>query len=189
MTASRWLASILLIMPVAQLQGAQPRTSEKDSLEEVIVTTTTLKDLQQRIDRLEDAFYERFNALNAVRDFDTYCHEEARVGTRIARRYCRAVYVDNALEKEAQDYAVFLQRSSPSTGRGGKTPPVIGGPPVPALIEVEARKEAYRQNLRDVVGAHPELLELLVERSRLGDRYEALRRAASGATAASDAPR
>lgn len=175
--------TVLLLMTAAlsqPLRAAAPAADTAAQLEEVLVTTATLKDLQVRIDRLEDAFYERFNALNTVRDFDTHCHQEARIGTRIERRYCRAVYVDKALEKEAQDYTIFLQRSSSKT--------VNGGPPPSAMVDIEPRREAYRQNLRDVVGRHPELLELLAERSKLGERYETLHRKTFGATGKTETP-
>lgn len=170
----------LLLAPLAPAANAPaPGNAGKEPLEEVVVSAATLKDLQLQIDRLEDAFYERFNALNEVREFDTFCHQEARVGTLIKRRYCRAVYVDKALEQEAQDYTIFLQRST-SGGAGGKSAPVFGGPPPPALAAMEARRDAYRQNLRDVVAKHPELLQILEERSKLGERYEALHRKTFG---------
>jgi hypothetical protein len=54
------------------------------------------------------------------------------------------------------------------------------------VVEIDARKDAYRQNLREVVAKHPELLQLLEERRKLGERYEALHRKVFGAKPAAE---
>jgi hypothetical protein len=133
--------------------------------------------------RIEDRFYLRYNELNTNDDFDVHCVSEARTGTRLKKRSCRAVYEDRALQEEGQEAAFFRQRIHvPSKGGvgGGSNPTqrevVPGGPPVQAIVTTEIRRPEYRANVRDVVSRNPELQRLLQQRAEVGKRYETLQR-------------
>lgn len=166
----RWAsrgALLLAVLFCAHLPGAE----DTQQLDEVVVEATRarLVAMRDELVRLEDRFYERYNELNTVKDFDVHCHQEARIGTRLERRYCRAVYEDKALGAEAQDYYLFQMRLM-------QDPPIAGGPPPPALMATEARKNDFRRNMVKVTGMHPELLDILRERAEVAELYEAARR-------------
>jgi hypothetical protein len=140
-------------------------------LDEVVVESTRgkLKEMVQEMVKIEDQFYERYNELNTNDDFDMRCAEEARIGTKLKRRYCRPVYENNALRDEAYQYYWQLSSYTDPT-------PKPEAPPVPAIVAIEARREEYKDNLRKVASEHPELVKLLQERYEMGQRYEATRR-------------
>ena len=165
---------------LAQGVLAAAPTEREPGLDSVLVegNRTTLEQLRQEMIRIEDRFYERYNELNIRHDFDVHCVVEAPIGTRFKSRYCRAVFVSNALQEEGREDTLYHQRIH--TTPGGETV-VIGGPPPPAIQAIEMRRPEFRDNLRDVVRQNPELLRLLRERYALAERYEAVRRAKSGA--------
>lgn len=150
---------------------------ESEALDEVVVAGSLdeLNRLRDTLMELEDRFYERFNQLNNLDDFDTHCHLEARIGTLIKRRYCRAVFQDEAYAREGQEYAQyrFASESNPY-------PVAPGSPPVPAYVAMQARMEDYRDNMRKVVRSNPELLDLLRKRHDVEKQYETARRSAFG---------
>lgn len=165
----------LLLAPLAD--GASPADPAEQSAlrEEVVVEATRAKlnEIRHAMVRIEDRFYERYNELNTNDDFDVHCRREARVGTRIERRYCRAVYENKAYENEGRQGFINLQ------GLRDQAAPLPQGsvsPPVPAIAAIEARREEFRKNMRDVVSRDPELIDLLRERAELGQRFEAMRR-------------
>jgi hypothetical protein len=184
------LTVLLCLVSAPAAQGiASPATpDQKDSLDTVVVEGTRgqLNAMLQEMVKSEDRFFERYNKLNTNDDFDMRCFREARVGTRFMRRYCIAEYMNRAMQVQGQDYALFLQ-SNFDTSQGAATykqkndpPTLLGGPPVPAMVMIEARREDFRQNMRDVVSRNPELVKMLRERYELGQRYEATRRSLFG---------
>jgi hypothetical protein len=165
----------LLFAPLAQDTSASV-PSATDALDEVIVEGKRgqLDEMIQEMVVAEDKFFARYNELNANDDFDMHCFRAARTGTRLKSRFCTAVYMDKALQENGQDYALFLQRNF-KTG-GGTTysqdtnpPTLLGGPPVSAMVTIEARREDFKQNMRDVVARNPELVEMLRKRDELGN--------------------
>ena len=177
----------LLVAPIA-LSGAAVVAPGADApLDEVLVEVNRGKLIQEMI-KLEDRFFERYNELNTNDDFDTECDLETRAGTRVERRYCRAVYQTRALQKEASGYLYFLQKNNgpPSNNpapQGVLTPPpspLLEGPPLPSYMEIVARRKDYQENVRKVVSQHPELQDLLRERYELGLRYEKVRNKGPG---------
>lgn|GEM_PF-998052 len=165
----------LLLAPLAHGASAADPADESVSREEVVVEATRAKlnELRLEMVRLEDRFYERYNELNGNDDFDVHCRREARVGTRLERRYCVAVYERKAYENEGREGAVNLQRL---LDQSSPMPQGSVSPPIPAIAAIEARREDFRKNMRDVVSRNPELIELLRERAELGQRFEAMRR-------------
>jgi hypothetical protein len=167
----------LLIAPLAQGASAPAPMDQKESLDEVVVkgTRSELDELRNEMVRIEDRFNERYNELNPNHDFDTHCHVEARIGTNTKRRYCRAVYQEQALEREGHDHLEAMKEMG-----NGERP---WAPPPPATVMIEARRKDYQNNIRNVVKKNPELLEMLRERYELGQRYEASQRKIFGSRA------
>ena len=166
---------LLLLAPLAFAANTEAAQEQKDSLDTVVVEGRLhqLESLRNEMVLVEDRFFERYNALNSVRDFDTHCQIEARTGTRTKSRYCRAVYQERAFEREGQDYSEALKTM---LGDGDTKDPKPWVPPTPPAIVIEARRKDYKDNIRDVVKRNPELIELLHQRYELGQRYDATRR-------------
>ncbi len=160
------LAAVLTLPALA----AVPAGPNSD-LDEVTVSGERVKieALRKEIVQLEDRFYDRYNELNTIDDFDIHCIEEARTGTRFIKRSCRAVYQEQALAEEGQAAFKILQRFRE------KGPTVSdSGPPVPATVTIERRLPEYKKNLQEVARRDPELTRLLEERGRLIERYDAV---------------
>ena len=64
---------------------AIPATQRPD---EVIVSGMRPEQIRAEIERVENAVYERFNALNNNDDFDIHCFEQAPTGSNIPERKC-----------------------------------------------------------------------------------------------------
>ncbi len=178
------LLQLLLFTPLAFAANTDLAHDQKESLDTVVVEGRLhqLETLRNEMVLVEDRFFERYNALNTKRDFDTHCSIEARTGTRTKSRYCRAVYQDKAFTREGQDYAEALKwmmnqgaDSGDPANRGGTAAnPWV--PPTPSTVMIEARRKDYKDNIREVAKRNPELIELLRQRYELGLRYEAIRR-------------
>ncbi|HMA10707.1 MAG TPA: hypothetical protein VKO83_02390 [Steroidobacteraceae bacterium] len=151
--------------------------SGQADLDEVTVSGERVKieALRKQIVQLEDRFYDRYNELNTVDDFDIHCIEEARTGTRFIKRSCRAVYQEQALAEEGQAAFRILQRFRE------KGPAIAdSGPPVPATLTIQRRLPEYQKNLEEVARKDPELTRLLQERGKLIESYDAALKKAWG---------
>jgi hypothetical protein len=155
------------------------------SLGEVVVQGSRIELAKMRAQMvvLEQRFFERYNALNPIDDFDVYCNMELRTGTRVKRQSCRSVYENRAFEREGREYLQFLQSNAitsggPVIGLTAEPPMMIGAPPAQtAEFEIGARRKEYQQNMIKVTRADPQLIELLRERSELIQRYNTLQKA------------
>ena len=185
------LLYLLLLLPIFPAGGALAANgAQAEPLDPVIVKGKRggLAEMRQEMVQLEERFFARYNELNTRDEFDTHCHQEARLGTRFERRYCRAVFEAEAFEKEARDFALFAQRSTSPDGspvmlaspEGRRLPPVWGGPPAPAIMDMEPLRKEYRANMVSVVSKHPELIEMARQRSEMEAQYEDARRKAFG---------
>lgn len=162
----RLLLPLLCVAACAPGLAAAPADP---ALDEVTVTGERVKieALRREIVQLEDRFYDRYNVLNTIDDFDIHCIEEAKTGTRFIKRSCRAVYQERAFAEEGQAAFKVLQRFRE------KGPAVAdGGPPVPASVTIERRLPEYKKNLEAVTRSDPELARLLEERARLIEKYD-----------------
>jgi len=162
------LACAALLMTFT-CQAAAP-AGAKTELDEVTVSGERVKieALRREIVQLEDRFYDRYNELNTVEDFDIHCFEEARTGTRFIKRTCRAVYMERAFAEEGQAAFRILQRF-----REGGPAVADSGPPVSATLVVQRRLPEYKKNLEAVARKDAELTRLLEERGRLVEQYDA----------------
>jgi hypothetical protein len=161
------LLSALLSTSAPSCLGAAP-ADEPANLDEVTVNGERVKldALREQIVQLEDQFYDRYNELNPIADFDVHCIEEARTGTRLIKRSCRAVYQEKALAEEGQAAFKVIQQMR-NTQRSES------GPPVSATLVIQERLPEFQKNLEEVTRKHPELAGLLEKRGKLIEKYEA----------------
>jgi hypothetical protein len=176
--------ALLLAAPHAQASAPAPAPAAQQSdLDEIVVQgqRVQLQEMRKELVRLEDRFYARYDELNTNDDFDIHCFKEARTGTRIIKRTCRAVYEDNALQEEGQAALAIRQYVQPGlqTYKYKDLPDprmLVGETPAPPIMAILARLDEFRANMKDVVSRDPQLLGLLRDRAELARRYEATRR-------------
>ena len=77
--------------------------------EEVVVRGG--RSIWRQIERAEDAFFDRFNAINSSDDFDIVCRMHAELGTTIKKRECRANFWREEDANAARDTLFRLQGS------------------------------------------------------------------------------
>lgn len=83
-------------------QDAPPSASQAAAgVDEIIVPGRAGEPLRVEIERLENAVYERFNALNNDDDFDIHCYEQAPTGSNIPVRTCWPNFAVRAEERAA----------------------------------------------------------------------------------------
>jgi len=92
--------------PVPQVAGA----------DEVIVRGRTAPRMRIEMERVENAFYERFNALNSRDEFDIVCMNEAPVGSHMPVRECLPEFALTAERRAAQDILRGMQGLGSSSG-------------------------------------------------------------------------
>jgi hypothetical protein len=182
-----------------QAQAASPTdnavTTSQEELDQVIVrgnSPKALAALREEMIRLEDNFFERYNELNTIKDFDVHCKAETSAGTKLKRRTCRANYMSDALAAEGQGHAEFIQKHPPEVrgappGEPPPDPPLIGSLPPPAIMDMDMRRKEYQQNLVSVSKKDPELAKMLSDLSKLNERYHTLQRS-RGKVSVDDAP-
>jgi hypothetical protein len=78
-----------------------------DRPEEIIVfARRSLRNLQVDVYRVEDSFFDAFNALNSRDEFDIYCRAEALPGSHIRHKQ----RFDGEVEKRCKDRVLFCRR-------------------------------------------------------------------------------
>lgn len=86
-----WVVLLGLGAPALGQERAAPQSSSE--LEELIVSGRKPENLRLEIERLENAVYERFNALNSNSEFDVHCFEQPPTGSNIPLRTCAPNFV------------------------------------------------------------------------------------------------
>jgi hypothetical protein len=144
------------------LQALEPLPAEE--LDEVTVEGQRLAEMRKRIVAAEDRFYALYNELNKNDDFDVHCVNEAPLGTRLKKRKCQPEFYSQAETDYALSFWLMLRGDA-----GG------GAARSPTLVALE-REPEYQAAMLKIVKDNPALLQLLRERSRLEDRYNAARK-------------
>jgi len=85
--------------PVPQIAGA----------DEIIVRGRSGRRMRAEIERVEDAVFERFNALNSRDEFDILCTNEAPVGSHMPVRECLPKFAMTAESRAAKDVLRKMQ--------------------------------------------------------------------------------
>jgi len=144
------------------------------ALDEVVVTgDRTLSGAHKAMIEAEDRFYSRWNDLNEDRNFDIRCHREiphdAWHHSRITRRVCQPAFLEDMAEMAGQETTLAIQGGM-TAGVGAVMMPSTN-PAFVLSMQVEMRKRTLALLERD-----PELKRALIERARLEQHYEALRK-------------
>jgi hypothetical protein len=89
--------------PVLGQTAAPAPAPQVAGADEVIVRGRTGNRMRVEIERVENAVYERFNALNSRDEFDIVCLNEAPVGSHMPVRECLPQFALTAERRAAQD--------------------------------------------------------------------------------------
>src|SRR6185503_441364 len=82
------LALAACAAPALAQEATPPAVPATQRPDEVIVSGMRPEQIRAEIERVENAVYERFNALNSNDDFDIHCFEQAPTGSNIPERKC-----------------------------------------------------------------------------------------------------
>ncbi len=137
---------------------------EVKTLEEVIITgDARLSSARKAIVKAEDRFYDRFNALVPDPSLHVNCAIETPTGHRLSYRVCRPRYVEDATHDEAM--ALFRAFTDGN---------VIHLRSVQEIMD--ARAVELRGKMRELVDTDPKLRRALLERARLQEHLDVLRK-------------
>jgi len=166
----------VLLAMAALAPGAFAASEQSAELDEVVVNGAQLDQVMKELVEAEDRFFRRYNELNTKDDFDIQCQKEARIGTRLQKRHCRAGFEEKAIAEEGQEAGKIFQSIQDQFRQGASSPVIQGGPLVPGVQVVEMRRPEFREHMKDVVSQNPELIELLQQHAELIERYNELQR-------------
>jgi hypothetical protein len=136
--------------------GPTPQDAPDAPLAEVEITAerARLGEMRAQILQLENQFYARYNQVNTSHQYDVIvCRSLRYTGSHVDRRSCAPA---SALRVVPYLDPLPLRTDVTFTVETTKDP---------------AQLRAYQRNMVDVVRKHPELLELIKERSELVERY------------------
>jgi hypothetical protein len=122
-----------------------------------------LSEMKAEIENLEGQFYAAYNKLNPMPQYNIACQASAPLGSHIVQRRCRPLFISQAAELKSESF-VDAQGRVLVDGSSNVSSPAI----------IQQQMQAYQKNMIDIVRKHPELLQLLEERSALAERYQAL---------------
>src|SRR5690349_19062191 len=95
-------------LALAQAQQPAPAAAGQESAEEVIVRGKRLTDLRFEVQVARERAYNLFNNINSNDEFDVYCREEGRTGTRSTERVCRPQFESRISADAAREYLSTL---------------------------------------------------------------------------------
>lgn len=93
-------------------------STQQEPVDEVIVRGRRLTELRLEVDMAQERAYEIFNEINSNDEFDVYCREEGRTGTRSTRRVCRAQFERRISADAAREYMAALAWTCPADAMG-----------------------------------------------------------------------
>jgi hypothetical protein len=101
----------------------------------------------------EEALYDLYNSLNTDDDFDTRCYEEARTGSHIKRRVCRANFYGKLLARETERM-------------------LRGDPYINPVFEIRKMNERRLADMTEKALEHPELLKAIIRYGETNQTWE-----------------
>jgi len=112
--------------------------------DEVQVEGRSVAGLRAEIQKAEQVFYDRFNAINSRDEFDIECDYQVQTGSKMPRRVCRANFW-GASQARAAHEGVLRQQGTGNLGS--------------AQFEAEARtkEQQLEAEIRQMVAADPDL--------------------------------
>jgi hypothetical protein len=151
-----------------QSRNASLASSEQlESVDEVVVRGkhSEIAELRRQIFQAESTFFERYNEVNTIRDFDVICRMHPPIGSNIKRRQCLAVYMIEARDGE---FGAYMNGNS---GWSSYT-----STPTRSTGELIAeRRPDFSKNLQAVTNKNPELRKLVREHKNLLKRYKKIK--------------
>ena len=177
MRASCFAGLFLLFLSLLAHTASPAETPSESSLDEVEVRGEKLRldQLRQELRRLEGKIYARFNEVNKIDKFDVICSDYARTGTRLEQRYCRPMFVEEALTSEGRVAFEARQKIFESQKMAGSVQL-----PDPLLPRVQAQVPAYQRQLQKLASADAQLRALLRERAAVAEQIKRTHRAMFG---------
>lgn len=148
------LLPLLLIFQHAVAEEEADIFNEDSAIEEItVIGARELLTLRVEIVRAEDELFRIFNELNEDDDYDMICENERPVGTRIARRVCRA--------------RLFREKMAEDAKRAMDGDVMTG-----VVIDSEKHNEILQEKLRSMAMKSPEFAEALQKRYALRQKFE-----------------
>jgi hypothetical protein len=157
------VAALVLTGPFA---AAQDETDDSQSesvsvpglaIEEIVVyREQTLNTLRLEVYRVEEAFYDAFNAVNSNDEFDISCERRSPTGTHMSFRICEARFVKDLNEEFAESFL-----------RGNPLPPIN-----PVLM---AKGRQLVDEMKNVAREDPAVMEAWLDLAEVTQRFEAER--------------
>jgi len=108
----RTLCFVLLAVIAAPALGQDPPSAPLAVDDEVIVRGRTGSRLRVEIERVEDAVYERFNALNSRDEFDILCSIQTPTGSHLTVRGCLPKFALTAESRAARSIVRGMQAAT-----------------------------------------------------------------------------
>ena len=153
----RTLCLALLLGLGASALGQEVAAPQGSSeLEELIVSGRKPENLRVEIERLENAVYERFNALNSSNEFDVHCFEQAPTGSNIPVRTCAPNFVTRT-ESHAGETMV----------RDGRDKAGNNNNPAEQRMNMERKNREFVEEIQRVARADEQLLRGLARLDEL----------------------
>jgi hypothetical protein len=132
--------------------------------------------LRSQIVKAENEFFSLYNKLNTDHQYDMVCRMERATGSNFDSRVCQPRYMLTAKESAASERMRSAVSSPVTTGQanGSGQPNVGAAVGDTGTVNVQARQEAMRKNMLDVLQKSPELQELGRKRDELQASLDAL---------------
>jgi hypothetical protein len=146
---------------------AQTCSASSEVTDEVLVRGTRLKELKAAIVAAEERYYERYNELNKVDDFDIECAMDLHTGQRIPQRRCLTRLQLDARARNGIEALEMRQQQAEGSGQTGRPPNTN-----PEGIWL-SRYDEYKSNMLYLLKMHPELRRLARDSEAAQKRYDA----------------
>jgi hypothetical protein len=137
------------------------------SKEEVIVTAhrEKLRELTRDLAKAEDSFFNAYNRVNTIREFDVHCDVVTPTGTLFSSRECTPRFAQDAREDEA--------KATLEAFTGGFSGGQIAIPHGMTANEViNVKYSDYKKHLLEVVTKDPQLRKMLQDYIVLKKQHE-----------------
>jgi hypothetical protein len=151
-------------------QTSTAATSAPDqSKKQVIVTAhrEKLRVLTHDLAKAEDAFFNAYNRVNTIREFDVHCDVVTPTGSLFSHRECTPRFAQDAKADEAK---TTLEAFAAGAGNRNGNIPIPHGMMADEVIN--GKYGDYKKHLLEVVTKDPELRKMLQEYTVLKQKYD-----------------
>jgi hypothetical protein len=135
--------------------GRSVATQTASAPDEVTVTAQRLLELEVQIYKAEDRFYDEYNRVNKIPEFQTNCGVRTDGTTRMNYHTCTPRFVDDA--SEYYSHAILQGEDV--------------GPPI---LTITTKMPAYRKHVHEIADKDPELVKKAQDFQNLTKQYAEL---------------